>query len=48
MESDELVCKVVGTEIPISVSALFLLPSGIVELEGCILRRNGIESEYLC
>ena len=47
VESDELVCKVVGTEIPMSVSTLSLFSSsGIVELRG-ILRCNGIEPEHL-
>ena len=40
--------ELVGTEVPMSVSTLSLpSSSSTVEFEGGLLRRNGIESEYL-
>lgn len=48
VDSNVLVCKVVGREVLMSISTLSLPSSpSIVELEGGVLRRNGIESEYL-
>jgi hypothetical protein len=46
--SNEIVCRLVGTEVSMSVSTLPLPSSlSVVKLEGGILRRNRIESEYL-
>lgn len=48
VESNELGCRLVGMEVPTSVSTLALPSSlSIVELEGGIQRRNSVESEYL-